>query len=124
MTDPERAEAVDIIRHDIDHLKRLLRLLVTIVFIALAVISVSTMITVRTSTDARQASKSNTEFLSNFSNYMRCLVINDDEVVAAYGEEAYFNLCDELLFQGTGEKPTKVVVTVPSTTTTTVKVGE
>ena len=98
------------------------RLMLGVIVVTLAVISVCAILTVRIASDAESASKSNNEFLGNFSNYMRCLVINDDEVVAAYGEEKYFDLCDELLFQGTGERPKKVVVTVPdpnATPTTT-----
>jgi hypothetical protein len=51
---------------------------------------------------------------------MRCLVVNDDEVVKAYGLEAYFNVCDDLLFRNTGLVPTHYKVPIPVTTTSTV----
>lgn len=113
------SEELDVAQKEVVNL---LKLLIAVVFVSLAVISVCAVLTVRVGTDARQAGKSNNEFLSNFSNYMRCLVINDDTVVAAYGEEKYFDLCDALLFEGTGVKPRKVTVTVPdpnAPTTTT-----
>jgi hypothetical protein len=73
--------------------------------------------------EARKVGVSNNIFLGNFSDYMRCLVVNDDTVVIAVGEEVYFNLCDELLFRDTGQThvPTKVTVPpgFPTTTTST-----
>lgn len=126
MTDPEREEAVNFICREIESLRFLMKLLLGVVFLSLAVISAATIIAANSSADSKRAAdaaesagKSNNQFLSNFSNYMRCLVVNDDEVVIALGEEAYFNLCDDLLFRGTGETPDRVVVTIPSTTTTT-----
>lgn len=107
--DKAQKEVVD----DIRHLKNLMKALLAIVFVALAIISTSTVLTMRAGSEAKKASKSNNIFLSNFSNYMRCLVINDDKVVLAYGEENYFNLCDKLLFDNTGVKQHKVTVTIP-----------
>lgn len=74
--------------------------------------------------ETKKVGESNNRFLANFSDYMRCLVINDEEVVVAVGEETYFNLCDELLFRSTGLRPNPTKVTIPpnltSTTTTTI----
>ena len=102
-------------------LKNLLKLLIVVVFVSLAVISVTGMLANRSATEATHASEQNQRFLENFSNYMRCLIVNEDEVIIAIGEEAYLNLCDELLFRGTGERPNPIKVTIPPdfpTTTT------
>lgn len=76
--------------------------------------------------ETRKVGNSNNRFLINFSDYMRCLIIGDEEAVKQIGEERYFNLCDDLLFRGTGRKhiitrvviPPEWVTTTTSTTTT------
>lgn len=112
------------LKKDVGHLRKIMSWLLVVVFGALAIMSASGIITVRVSADTKAVGQQNRAFLTNFSDYMRCLVINDDKVVIAYGEEAYFNICDDLLFRGTGLKPTHFKVTIPSTTTTTVPVPE
>lgn len=96
----------------------LLKLMTGVVIVCLAVISVAGIIGARTGADAKEISQQNNRFLENFSNYMRCLIVNEDEVVIAIGEEAYLNICDELLFRGTGQKPHVIKAQIPTTTTT------
>ena len=107
------------LKKDVRGLKKLVGWLLVIVFGALAIMSASGIVTVRVSSDTKEVGQQSRAFLTNFSDYMRCLVVNDDQVVIAYGEEAYFNICDELLFRNTGLKPTHFKVTLPSTTTST-----
>jgi hypothetical protein len=108
----------------INKVRHLLVIMTVIVFISMAVISTSAILTNRVQTDAKEISSQNHRFLENFSNYMRCLIVNEEDVVIAVGEENYLNLCDKLLFLGTGQTPHVVKVTIPpeltSTTTTTV----
>jgi hypothetical protein len=108
------------LKKDVSRLRRLMGWLLLVVFGALAVISAAGIVTVTVSSDTKSVGQQNRAFLTNFSDYMRCLVINDDQVVVAYGEEAYFNICDELLFRNTGLKPSHFKVTLPSTTTSTI----
>lgn len=75
--------------------------------------------------ETRKVGNSNNRFLINFSDYMRCLIIGDEVAVKQIGEEQYFNLCDDLLFRGTGRKHTITKVVIPpglitTTTSTTV----
>lgn len=97
------------------------RLLVAIVFFCLAVISITGIVGARTAAQSKEVSAQNNRFLENFSNYMRCLIVNEDEVIAAIGEDAYLDVCDELLFRGTGQKPHVIKATIPTTTTTTIQ---
>jgi hypothetical protein len=122
MTDLERDSAVREIRHDISKTRTLLKALLAVVFVALAIMSVTGIVTSRVSTDTKDLGEQNRQFLQNFSDYMRCLVVNDDTVVLAVGEEKYFNLCDDLLFRNTGLVPTHTKVTIPPefTSTTTI----
>lgn len=103
-----------------------MRKLVAVVFVGLAFISLAAMMTVRISNNSQELSKQNQElskqnraFLTNFSDYMRCLIVVDPVAVKAYGLESYFNLCDELLFRNTGLVPHPTKVSIPPTTTTT-----
>jgi hypothetical protein len=100
-------------------LQKTMRKLVAVVFVGLAFISLAAMMTVRISNNSQEVSRQNRAFLTNFSDYMRCLVVVDPEAVKAYGLESYFNLCDELLFRNTGLVPHPTKVSIPSTTSTT-----
>ena len=100
-------------------IKNLLVALLVVVFISLAVIGLTGIVANRSATNAQHASEQNNRFLENFSNYMRCLIVNEEDVVIAVGEEAYLNLCDELLFRGTGERPDPIKVTIPPNFPTT-----
>ena len=106
------------VQDDIKHLKSLNKALLAVVFIALTIMSVTGIITVRTSSDTKAVGQQNRAFLTNFSDYMRCLIVTDQDAVQAYGIEPYFNLCDDLLFRNTGLTHTLTKVTIPSTTTT------
>lgn len=121
MTETEVDIAERNVRHDIAGIKSLLKKLLAVVFVALAIMSAAGIVTVRTAEDTKAVSQQNRAFLQNFSDYMRCLILNDDAVVKSYGKENYFNLCDDLLFRNTGLVPSHTVVTIPSTTTTTTK---
>lgn len=123
---PASSEELDVAQKEVVQLlknnKYLLRLLTGVVIVSLAIISATGIIAARTSADAREVGNQNNRFLENFSNYMRCLIVNEDDVIIAIGEEAYLNLCDELLFRGTGQKPNVIIVEIPKdfpTTTTT-----
>lgn len=122
MTETEVDIAERNVRNDIAGLKKLMKSLLIVVFVALAIMSSAGILTVRTSQDTKAVSQQNRAFLQNFSDYMRCLVVADNEAVKAYGLEKYFNLCDDLLFRNTGLVPTHTKITIPSTTTTTVTV--
>lgn len=100
-------------------IKNLLKLLLGVVFVALAIISVTGMLAFRNAEDGKAISAQNNRFLDNFANYMRCLIVNEDEVVIAVGEDAYVALCEELLYKDTGKKPSPTVVTIPPNATTT-----
>lgn len=52
-----------------------------------------------------QVGESNSRFLQNFSDYMRCLVVTDEVLYEELGKAAYFDHCDILLFRGTGIAP-------------------
>lgn len=99
-------------------MQKMMRKLIAVVFVGLAFISLAAMMTVRISHNSQEISRQNRAFLTNFSDYMRCLVVVDPEAVKAYGLEPYFNLCDELLFRNTGLVPHPTKITIPSTTTT------
>lgn len=104
----------------------LLKLMTAVMVVSLAIISVAGIVGARTGAEAKEISQQNNRFLENFSNYMRCLIVNEDEVVIAIGEEAYLNICDELLFRGTGQKPHVIKATIPdpkATTTTAPPAG-
>jgi len=108
----------------ITEIKKWLVAMTIVIFISMAVISTSAILTNRVQTDAQEISQQNHKFLENFSNYMRCLIVNEDDVVIAVGEENYLNLCDKLLFLGTGQTPHVVKAEIPpeftpTTTTTT-----
>lgn len=110
---------------EVNELRKLLRKLVAIVFVGLALISLAGMMAVRTANNTAkivklnsEISKQNRAFLTNFSDYMRCLILTDPAVSKAYGVESYYNLCDELLFRNTGIVPNPTKITIPSTTTT------
>lgn len=115
MTDPERDAAVREIRHDILGVRTLMRWLLIVVFGAMALMSATGVITVRVSNQGREVSQQNRAFLTNFSDYMRCLIVTDQEAVKAYGFEKYFNLCDDLLFRDTKIDHTLTKVTIPTT---------
>lgn len=104
--------------NDVHDLKKLIKALLAVVFITLIVMSTSTVMSYRAAQKGKEVSEQNNKFLTNFSDYMRCLVVNDDNVVKAVGIETYFNLCDDLLFRGTGKTHTITKVEIPSTTTT------
>lgn len=63
------------------------------------------------------------QFRDNFSNYMTCLVVNDDTLVIAVGEETYIEICKRLLYRGIDPIPPTIKpdlsVLDPVTTTTT-----
>lgn len=103
----------------INHIKNILVAMTAVIFLSMAVITTSAILTNRVQTDAKEISSQNHRFLENFSNYMRCLIVNDDKVVIAVGEENYLNLCDKLLFLGTGQTPHVVKVTIPPELTST-----
>ena len=63
-------------------------------------------------------SDQNQTFLTNFSDYMRCLVVTDQELYKELGKAAYFDHCDQLLFRNTGLAPNPRPV---ATTTTVIK---
>lgn len=97
----------------------LLKLLIGVVVVCLAVISATGIVAARTAADSKEISAQNNNFLQNFSNYMRCLIVNEDEVVIAIGEEAYLNICDKLLFLNTGQTPVVIKAQIPGQPTTT-----
>ena len=72
---------------------------------------------------AADISDQNNRFVDNFSNYMTCLIVNEEEVVVAVGEDVYVELCKQLLYRGIDEIPPTIKVQIPtnfpSTTTTT-----
>lgn len=115
-------ELANHILNAITSIKHLLIAMTAVIFLSMAVITTSAILTNRVQTDAKEISQQNHRFLENFSNYMRCLIVNDEKVVVAVGEENYLNLCDKLLFLGTGQTPHVVKITIPpefTTTTTT-----
>lgn len=62
-------------------------------------------------------------FVDNFSNYMNCLIVNEDEVVLQVGEEAYVEICKQLLYRGITPIPETIkadpsLLTTTTTTTT------
>lgn len=126
MTDSERDLAVRAVRHDISGIRTLLKWLLVVVFGAMAILSAAGIVTVRVGSDTKEIGKQNRAFLQNFSDYMRCLIINDEDQVKTVGKEVYFNLCDDLLFRNTGLVPAHTKVTIPpdlTTTTTTINGG-
>lgn len=60
----------------------------------------------------------NDRFVDNFSNYMTCLIIGEDEVVKAVGEEAYVEICKQLLYRGITPVPPTIKAEVPRPPTT------
>jgi hypothetical protein len=107
--------------NDIHDLKNLIKALLVVVFITLIVMTTSTVMSYRAAQKGKEISEQNNKFLGNFSDYMRCLVVNDDNVVKAVGLETYFNLCDDLLFRNTGKSHAITKVKIPDTTTTTIE---
>lgn len=67
-------------------------------------------------TDAVSVEQS--RFRDNFSNYMNCLIVNEEEVVIQVGEEAYVEICKQLLYLGIDPVP-KTIKADPSLLTTT-----
>ncbi len=118
----KQKEVVDLLHKN----QFMLKLMTGVVIVCLAVISVAGIIGARTGADAKRIGQQNNRFLENFSNYMRCLIVNEDEVIIAIGEEAYLNICDQLLFRGTGQKPNVIIAEIPPdfpTTTSTSPTG-
>lgn len=60
-----------------------------------------------------------TRFRDNFSNYMNCLIVNEEEVVIAVGEEAYVEICKRLLYLGIDPIPPTIKADPSLLTTTT-----
>jgi hypothetical protein len=119
---PATAQQIRGVEDDTKSLKNLIKVLLATVIISMAVMSTAAVLSFRAAQGSKETSEQNNRFLGNFSNYMRCLIVNEDEVIIAIGEEAYVNLCDELLFLGTGEKPNVIRAEIPKdfpTTTTT-----
>jgi hypothetical protein len=112
-----------------DYIKKLSRdtILTIVLFLTLATVAFSSTFVVQNTQKSKEISEQNNRFLNNFSNYMRCLIVNEDEVVIAVGEDKYVELCEELLFRGTGDRPKPIIVTIPPnfipTTTTTAPAG-
>lgn len=118
-------EFAQCILNSIDSIKKWLIGLTVVIFLSMAVITTNTVVTRRTGQEGKKISAQNNRFLVNFSNYLRCLVVNEEEVVLAMGKDAYLDLCDSLLFLGTDQKPNVIKAKipenfVPSTTTTIV----
>lgn len=78
----------------------------------------------KVSQQTRELARQNDRFVDNFSNYMSCLIVNEDEVVIEVGEEAYVEICKQLLYRGITPipptiKPDSDLLPKPGTTTTT-----
>lgn len=58
-------------------------------------------------------------FRDNFSNYMNCLIVNEEEVVIQVGEEAYVEICKQLLYLGIDPIPPTIKADPSLLTTTT-----
>ena len=58
-------------------------------------------------------------FRDNFSNYMNCLIVNEEEVVIEVGEEAYVEICKQLLYLGIDPIPPTIKADPSLLTTTT-----
>jgi len=72
--------------------------------------------------EVKEISQQNNRFVDNFSNYMNCLIVGEDEVVLAVGEETYVEICKQLLYRGLDDIPPTIKATIPPhliTTTTT-----
>lgn len=65
-------------------------------------------------------------FRDNFSNYMNCLIVNEEEVVIEVGEEAYVEICKQLLYLGIDPIPPTIKAdpNLLTTTTTSPKASE
>lgn len=113
----EHSRLAGLILDAISHIKTLLIGLVFIVFVSMAIITTNTVLTHRTQQDQKLLARGTTQFLTNYSNYMHCLVIVDEPLYAAIGKDAYFAQCDALLYKGTGLTPP---VRPPAPTTTTI----
>lgn len=55
--------------------------------------------------NSSRLNESNNRFLINFSDYLRCILIRDEKLLAELGTEKYYDHCEVLLFRGTGLKP-------------------
>lgn len=71
---------------------------------------------------ATDISSDQARFRDNFSNYMNCLIVNEDEVIISVGEEAYVEICKRLLYLGIDPIPPTIKadpsLLMPTTTTT------
>jgi len=106
--------------------QKLLGLMATIIFICMAITSITAVYTFRIAGQSKQSNdnleklaESNQTFLTNLSDYFRCLVVPDEALYLELGKEAYFDRCDALLFRNTGLVPNPRPLT---TTTTTIVV--
>lgn len=102
----------------------------TLSLVMVAVLSFGLIILVNNQQATKIIAKQNQEltedqsrFVDNFSNYMTCLIVNDDTLVIKVGEEVYVEICKQLLYRGiTPIPPTiKPDISQLSTTTTTQK---
>jgi hypothetical protein len=66
-----------------------------------------------------EIAKQNDRFVDNFSNYMNCLIIGEDDVVRAVGEEVYVDICKQLLYRGINPIPPTIKAQIPEFTPTT-----
>jgi hypothetical protein len=105
MADLTRLGAVELVKHEVRELKRMLKALLAVVFVSLAIIGASSIVSARVASDTKDIGQQNRAFLRNFSDYMRCLVVPDEALYKSMGKAAYFDHCDVLLFRGTGLKP-------------------
>jgi hypothetical protein len=74
---------------------------------------------------AERVSVEQDRFRDNFSNYMSCLIVNDQNLLAQVGEKTYVEICKQLLYRGidpippTIEPDLSVLQGPPVSTTTT-----
>lgn len=101
-------------------------IIIGVLFAVLSVFSVVQTLGLREARDAARAAEiaANTSrdqglFRDNFSNYMNCLIVNEDEVVEQVGEEAYIEICKQLLYLGIDPIPPTIKADPSLLTTTT-----
>lgn len=99
-------------------------------FLMVAVVSFGVIVVNNGQKDVKQITKQTREltedqsrFVDNFSNYMTCLIVNDDKLVIQVGEETYVEICKRLLYRNINPIPPTIKPDLSelSTTTTTQK---
>lgn len=101
----EHSRLAGLIIDDIKGIRNLLLALVIVIFVSMAVITTNTVVAFRSQQHVKELSQSNNRFLSNFSDYMRCLVVVNQPLYDKLGKGLYFDTCDIILFRGTGLSP-------------------